>query len=372
MANTAGPEMKSEFLGKVSELPAMSSAMEYGSAVYNQVKGLNRFTSAALTVAESTALYLAVTAKPFLEKVQPQAKVIDQLACKGLVAVEEKVPFLSMPPEQLVEEARKITSSTLDFANQKVDDIKTYGTETLNNVKSYGVETASKVLNQTENLVDAYLPPAFGEGSPEAPTQSSSMYDRASKLTSKIGLRLYGHGVERVMVVHRVSEEYASKLSYILELVNQLKQNVSNKSVQEVVDEAKLKATWVWDELNKEPSASEEAEKSLEQRALSLARRTTSVLVHVYTTSTLPLASLPSTSQEGVQTAQRYATELFTQLDQATNAGEITIGLLQAVRQKVASLEEVIQSLKSQEIEMEEMNQENVAKGHEAEVDGTS
>lgn len=31
--------------------------------------------------------------------------------------------------------------------------------------------------------------------------------------------------------------------------------------MQEYVDEAKMKATWIWEELNKEPAAATEAEK---------------------------------------------------------------------------------------------------------------
>lgn len=40
-----------------------------------------------------------------------------------------------------------------------------------------------------------------------------------------------------------------------------LKENYSKKSVQECVDEAKVKATWIWGELNKEPAVATEAEK---------------------------------------------------------------------------------------------------------------
>lgn len=65
---------KSEFLERVSEIPVVNAAKEYGTAAYNQIKQLNRFTAAALSAAETTALYFAVTAKPFLEKVQPQGK----------------------------------------------------------------------------------------------------------------------------------------------------------------------------------------------------------------------------------------------------------------------------------------------------------
>lgn len=63
--------VKSEFLERVSEIPVVTAAKEYSTAAYNQVKQMNRFTAAALSAAETAALYFAVTAKPFLEKVQP-------------------------------------------------------------------------------------------------------------------------------------------------------------------------------------------------------------------------------------------------------------------------------------------------------------
>lgn len=349
--------VKSEFLERVSEIPVVNAAKEYSTAAYNQVKQMNRFTAAALSAAEMTALYFAVTAKPFLEKVAPQAQLVDQLACRTLDTVEEKVPFLMKPPEQLVEDARKLASSTVEMGYQKVEEIKTMGSDTLSSVKNYGVQKANEALEGTEGLVDRYLPPAFGEGSPEAKNEGSSVPERATKLTSKIGLRVYGHGVKQLLSVHKLGQESVSKLVYTVELLQHVKENYSNRSVQEYVDEARLKATWIWEELNKEPAEASETEKSLEQRMLSLARRTTSVLVHAYNLSSIPIAALPQTYREGLHTAGRYATELFSQFDQATNAGEATITVLSTVREKLSALENLIQGLTSQteQIEMEEL-----------------
>ncbi|GFS89592.1 uncharacterized protein TNCV_3786791 [Trichonephila clavipes] len=360
-SNPAGNVVNSEFLGRVSEIPVVNAAKEYSTAAYNQVKQMNRFTAAALSAAETAALYFAISAKPFLEKVQPQAQMIDQLACTGLDAVQEKAPFLMKPPEELVDEARKLCSSTVEAGYQKVEDIKSMGTETLSNVKNFGIQKANDALVGTEGLVDRYLPPAFGEGSQEPAVEGDSVPERASKLTSKIGLRLYGHGVKHLLPIHKLSQESVSKLLYSVELLQQLKENYTKKTVQEYVDEAKTKATWIWDELNKEPveqPESSDAIKNLEHRILSLARRTTSVLVHAYNVTAVPLSSFPSNYQDGFRTASRYATELFSQFDQATNAGEMTVTLLQGVREKLTALEHVVQRLSSQSEEIEMKNLE--------------
>ncbi|KAF8791837.1 Perilipin-2 like protein [Argiope bruennichi] len=336
--------IKSEFLEKVSEIPVVNAAKEYSTAAYNQVKQMNRFTAAALSAAENAALYFALTAKPFLEKVQPQAQVIDHLACTGLDAVKEKAPFLMKPPEELVDEARKLCSSTVEAGYQKARD----------------------ALVGTEELVDRLIPPAFGEGSNEAVIDSDSVPERASKLTSKIGLRLYGHGVKHLIPIHKLSQESVSKLLYTVELMQQLKENYAKKSVQEYVDEAKIKATWIWEELNKEPVEEPEAKdalKNLEHRMLSLARRTTSILVHAYNVTAVPLSSLPTNYQDGFRTASKYATELFTQFDQATKAGEVTVTVLQGLRSKITDLEKVIQRLSShsEQIEMEDLGNSEAA-----------
>lgn len=361
-AAAAEPAMKSEFLERVGEIPVVNAAKEAGTNVYNQVKQMNRFTAAALSVAETAALYFAVTAKPFLDKVQPQAQLVDQLACSGLDVVQVNAPFLLKPPEQLVEDARKLCSSTVAAGYQKVEDIKTMGTDTYTSVKNYGIQKANDALSGTEELVEKYLPPAFG--STEATGEAASVPERAKELTSKIGLRLYGHGVKQLLPVHKLSQEYVSKLLFTVELIQSLKENYAKKSVQEYVDEAKVKATWIWGELNKEPAAeATDAEKSLEQRLLSLARRTTSILVHSYNIAAVPISTLPKTYQEGLQTASKYATELFSQFDQATNAGEVTVSLLQGLRDKLRALEGVVQSLttQSEQIEMEDLSKSKEA-----------
>ncbi|KAG8180131.1 hypothetical protein JTE90_027085 [Oedothorax gibbosus] len=360
-AAAAEPIVKSEFLERVGEIPVVNAAKEAGTNVYNQVKQMNRFTAAALSVAETAALYFAVTAKPFLDKVQPQAQLVDQLACSGLDVVQVNAPFLLKPPEQLVEDARKLCSSTVAAGYQKVEDIKTMGTDTYTSVKNYGIQKANDALTGTEVLVERYLPPAFG--STEATGEGASVPERAKELTSKIGLRLYGHGVKQLLPMHKLSQEYVSKLVITVELIQSLKENYTKKSVQEYVDEAKVKATWIWGELNKEPAEATEAEKSLEQRLLSLARRTTSILVHSYNVAAVPISTLPKTYQEGLQTASKYATELFSQFDQATNAGEVTVSLLQGLRDKLKALEGVVQSLsaQSEQIEMEDLSKSKEA-----------
>ncbi|CAL1279118.1 unnamed protein product [Larinioides sclopetarius] len=366
IAKGAESVVKSEFLEKVSEIPVVNAAKEYGTAAYNQVKQMNRFTAAALSVAENAALYFAITAKPFLEKVQPQAQVIDQLACTGLDAVKKQAPFLMKPPEELVDEARKLCTSTVEAGYQKVEDIKTIGTETVSTVKNYGIQKAHDALIGTEELVDRLIPPAFGDGNHEPVIDSESVPERASKLSSKIGLRLYGHGIKHLIPIHKLSQESVSKLLYTVELMQQLKENYAKKSVQDYVDEAKIKATWIWEELNKEPVEEPEAKdalKSLEQRMLSLARRTTSVLVHAYNVTTVPLSSFPTNYQDGLRTASKYATELFSQFDQATKAGEVTVTVLQGLRSKLTDLENVIQNLSahSEQIEMQNMDQSEAA-----------
>lgn len=52
---------------------------------------------------------------------------------------------------------------------------------------------------------------------------------------------------------------------------------------------------------------------------LSLARRTTSVLVLAYSMTSIPIAALPQTYREGLQTAGRYTSELFSQFDQVAS-----------------------------------------------------
>ena len=83
-------QVRSEFLERVAEIPVVNAAKEYSTAAYNQVKQLNRFTSAALTAAETTALYFAVTAKPFLEKVQPHGKIFNDQS-SGIVLSKKSV-----------------------------------------------------------------------------------------------------------------------------------------------------------------------------------------------------------------------------------------------------------------------------------------
>lgn len=353
---------KSEFLEKVADIPVVKEAAGYGTAAYNHVKQMNRLTSFTLNKAESTVLYLALTAKPFLEKLQPQAKAVDQLACRSLETLEAKVPFITKSPDELVEEARRLCSTTLDTGKQKVGEIKSMGTGALSSAKNYGLQKASDCLAGTEDLVERYLPPAFGESSKDpSEGRSPSISERATQLTTKVGQRVYGHGVKHFLTVQKMSQESISKLLFTVELIQHIKENYAGKSVQECIDDAKVKATWIWNELNKEPADdAEQADKSLEKRLLSLARRLTSTLVHTYASTTVLTTELPQTCLDGVNSARAYAVDLFTQFDQATNAGEVATNILQTTRATISALEDIVKNMvttvQAKEIEMVDLS----------------
>lgn len=372
-ATEAGSAVTSSFMERIVGIPVVDAALKYSTSAYKQVKEYNQITSYALTKAEETAVFLACSAVPYVKKIEPQVKAVDDLACRGLDLVEESLPVLTRPPEEILSETRKLCAQTLQTGYQVVTVL---GTEAVTRAKNYGVQKGTEALggclSRTENLVDKYLPPTANEELAATPSSESlSVTERASNLKSKVGSRVYSHGLIQLQRMHGHGQEAMEKLAYTIDLVKYIRENYSAEMLKNYMDDAKIKASWIWEELRKEePLEAAEAEKSVERRLISLARRLTSQLVHTYGVATTSVKEVPQSYQENLAAARTYAAELFTQLDKAIEKNEVTSSFLQMIREKVDALQNLAKSVVSsappQEIEMSSLSKDEAAKPEDA------
>lgn len=170
---------KVHFIEQVYEIPTVSSAWGYAINVYAKAKGYNALVAKTLNKAESTAIGMnqmttAFMVTPIATHLKGPIELVDTMACKGLAKVEDMLPAIKLPPEELL-------STTKSYVNTKLEPAKNYGTEkieklkvTITVVRHYGYSTANivlstkighlaldsvdAILNAAENYVDQYLP----------------------------------------------------------------------------------------------------------------------------------------------------------------------------------------------------------------------
>lgn len=184
--DTGGVLNEQNVLLRICNLRSVSATLESIEKIYIHTKQSHpiiNFVCGMYEKGVSTAGSLAVwSIQPALHVLEPQLVAANSLACRGLDHLEEKVPALQYPPEELTASIKEMMSSTLETAKDSVtcpikqtsyvvlDKVST-GYQQSKHVLSDGMhyvlnsklvwlaeERADRALRLMENLVDVVLP----------------------------------------------------------------------------------------------------------------------------------------------------------------------------------------------------------------------
>lgn len=94
-----------ESIERVKRIPLIHSAIEKTESTYSYLKDSNQLINWALSNAEAGLHYATATAAPLTaplaKKFEEQITAVDQKLCEGLNIVEQKVPIMKQPPQQV-------------------------------------------------------------------------------------------------------------------------------------------------------------------------------------------------------------------------------------------------------------------------------
>lgn len=94
-----------EVLDRVKNIPVVHSAIEKTGSTYSYVKDSHHLVNWALSYAEAGLHYATATAAPITaplaKKFEGQINAVDQKLCEGLDIVEQNVPIVKKPPQQV-------------------------------------------------------------------------------------------------------------------------------------------------------------------------------------------------------------------------------------------------------------------------------
>ncbi|NWI48925.1 PLIN3 protein, partial [Calyptomena viridis] len=186
----------------------------------------------------------------------------NEIACKGLDKLEEKLPILQQPPEKIISDTKLLVTSTVTGAKDVLSstvagarDAVTSGVtgvvdmtkgavqggmELTRSAVSSGVSTVStvgqmvasrvgSVLDKSEELVDHYLPMTDEELAklatavegfePEQQKQQQSYFVRLGSLSTKVQHRALQHSLGKLQSARHRSQDLLAQLQRALDLV---------------------------------------------------------------------------------------------------------------------------------------------------------
>nr|XP_030112666.3 perilipin-3 [Taeniopygia guttata]XP_030112667.3 perilipin-3 [Taeniopygia guttata] len=105
---------------RVAKLPLVSSACDMVSSAYACTKESHPYVRSVCDAAEKGVKTLTAAAasgaQPLLTRLEPQISTANELACKGLDKLEEKLPILQQPPQKIISDTKLLVTSTVTGA----------------------------------------------------------------------------------------------------------------------------------------------------------------------------------------------------------------------------------------------------------------
>jgi len=203
MSEQVSNSIKFESLSRFSSLPIVSSAISIATDGYSRFKSYNSLISATLSRAEQSIVFMALTAKPVIEKFEKPIQIADNIACQGLNKLQEKVPAINKSPEEIKDETKKLFEGSVT----RIEDMRKYSNDKLQGMKDYGYTKVNGVFDSpyiraifksidtaidlTHNAVDHYLPAAENEpGIDDQNERQQTLVVRMSHLSEKMRRRM--------------------------------------------------------------------------------------------------------------------------------------------------------------------------------------
>lgn len=258
-----------EVLDRVKNIPVIHSAIEKTGSTYSYLKDSNHLINWALSYAELGLHYATATAAPIAaplaKKFEGQITAVDQKLCEGLDIVEEKVPIMKKPPQEIYDAAKAVMSSSLQPTIDKLQVAKESATQQASTIKEISISKANELLNTQygnmavqgvdntslliNRLLDRYFPPVKGEENIPAPVSADEnkvlhAVQTIGQLSTKTANRVYHSVAAQLKTVNKEDvSSYISNVVSILHLTHFLSLNDkrSDKEVQSPTEEKKEK-----------------------------------------------------------------------------------------------------------------------------------
>ncbi|XP_011639571.1 lipid storage droplets surface-binding protein 2-like [Pogonomyrmex barbatus] len=246
-ANKATPNSASaprlEVLDRVKNIPVVHSAIEKTGSTYSYVKDSHHLVNWALSYAEAGLHYATATAAPLAaplaKKFEGQINAVDQKLCEGLNLVEQKVPIVKKPPQQIYDAAKAVMNSSLQPTIEKLNMAKESATQQANTFKEISITKANELLNTQygnmavqgvdntnaliNRLLDYYFPAVEGEQNAPSPISADEnkvlhAVQTIGQLSTKTANRVYHSVAAQLKTIKK--EDVAMYISSVVSILH--------------------------------------------------------------------------------------------------------------------------------------------------------
>ncbi|XP_046741041.1 lipid storage droplets surface-binding protein 1-like isoform X3 [Diprion similis] len=266
-----------ESVVKISSLPIVESGIHIAGNVYYKIKRSNSLVNWSLDTAEQSLAAATASAKPALLVLNGPISTIDQLLCKGIDIVEQRVPALNLPPQlQMYDNTKQFVSKRLVKPMlMRAGSVKQMGSDAAN----LAADRLDGALTVAEEYVDRYLPAdpsdktADGTSDRKIPTEGVSKTARTIHHGARFSRKLQRRLTRRTLAEARALKEQGTECIHVLLYVAELIATDPILALQ--------KARELWKALSLPEPENQARPATLEQLLVLLTRESARRVVHL-------------------------------------------------------------------------------------------
>ncbi|XP_062968049.1 perilipin-5 [Cynocephalus volans] len=295
---------------RVVALPLVRATCTAVFDAYSAAKDRHPLLGSACRMAEQCVNSLTTCAldhaQPLLDHLQPQLATVNNLACRGLDKLEEKLPFLQQPSETVVTSAKDAVASGVTGLARRG---RRWSVELKRSV-SHAVDV---VLGKSEELVDHFLPMTEEElaalaaeaegpevGSVEDQRRQQGYFVRLGSLSARIRHLAYEHSLGKLRQSKHRAQDTLAQLQETLELIDLMQTGVTP-----IIPACPGKVHELWEDWSQQPWENGRRRSQAELETLMLSRSLTQELQGTVDALETSVRGLPPGAQEKVAEVRR-------------------------------------------------------------------
>ncbi|XP_064549273.1 lipid storage droplets surface-binding protein 1 isoform X1 [Drosophila montana] len=160
-AATMGSGLHMEAIDRITSIPLVESSVKRVEHIYDKVKNNNRLFSWYFETAEATISAAYDTVQPAVKLFEMPIKRLDNMMCKSLDILEQRIPLVYLPPEMMYWNTKEYMSDHLVRpVLKRADSVKQIGTAVLESpLTTYAADRIDGAFTAGDKFVDKYLIP---------------------------------------------------------------------------------------------------------------------------------------------------------------------------------------------------------------------
>ncbi|KAM8707205.1 hypothetical protein ACLKA7_011322 [Drosophila subpalustris] len=298
-AATINSGLRLEAIDRITSIPLVESSVKRVESIYDKVKNNNRIFSWYFETAEATISAAYETVQPAVKLFELPLKRLDNVMCKSLDILEQRIPLVYLPPEMMYWNTKEYMSDHLVRpVLKRADSVKQIGNAVLeSSLTTYAADRIDGAFTAGDKFVDKYLVPIqTDQDQTDAPQEDDNDEPAGATAEEKGAIKAIHHGqrfsrklkrrlTQRTIAEARALKKQSKEAIHVLIYAAELIATDPKQAMQ--------KAKELWNYLSADEPENQARPVTLEQLIVLITRESVRRVVHLVNYSASIASTIP-------------------------------------------------------------------------------